>query len=92
MPIEGKHMPLTPAQLADLSRQAAAAQSISPVPSPCRNICRMDPTSGWCEGCLRTIDEIAAWSTADDAAKRRVWTQLPERARQLAGTATMPPQ
>jgi len=85
-------MPLTPAQLADLQHQAAAAQSTSPVPSPCRNICRMDATSGWCEGCLRTIDEIAAWSTADDAAKRRVWIQLPERARQLAGTATMPPQ
>jgi hypothetical protein len=31
---------------------------------------------------LRTIDEIAAWSALDDAAKRVVWTQLALRRRQ----------
>ena len=33
-----------------------------PVPSPCISVCRMDAASGLCEGCLRTLDEIAAWS------------------------------
>lgn len=51
----------------------------TPVPSPCINVCRMDAASGWCEGCLRTLDEIAAWGQLDDAAKRSVLLQLRER-------------
>lgn len=51
----------------------------SSVPSPCISVCRMDARSGWCEGCMRTLDEIAGWSTMDDADKRRVWRVLPQR-------------
>jgi uncharacterized protein len=54
----------------------------TPVPSPCINICRMDEASGWCEGCLRSIDEIVAWSSLGDEAKRRVWALLPARREQ----------
>ncbi len=50
-----------------------------PVASPCINVCRMDPASGWCEGCLRTIGEIAAWSTLDVEAKREIWVDLGRR-------------
>lgn len=49
------------------------------VASPCIDVCRMDAASGLCEGCLRTIDEIAAWSRMDDAAKRRVWQLIEGR-------------
>ena len=49
------------------------------VPSPCINVCRMDDATGWCEGCLRTIDEIAAWGTMDDDDKRAVWRALDQR-------------
>ena len=49
------------------------------IASPCINICRMEPLTGWCEGCLRTIDEIAAWSSLDDMAKLRICKQLPQR-------------
>lgn len=35
--------------------------------SPCINVCRMDPVRGLCEGCLRTLDEIARWAQTDDA-------------------------
>jgi uncharacterized protein len=49
------------------------------VPSPCINVCRMDASTGWCEGCLRTIDEIAGWSSFDDAAKRAVWDAIEAR-------------
>jgi predicted Fe-S protein YdhL (DUF1289 family) len=52
---------------------------IAPVPSPCINVCRMDKASGWCEGCLRTIDEIRGWSTYDDTEKRAVWDTLDAR-------------
>ncbi len=53
-----------------------------PIVSPCINVCRMDAASGWCEGCLRTIDEIAAWGGLEDEARRRVMAQLAERRRQ----------
>jgi uncharacterized protein len=51
------------------------------VPSPCINVCRIDSQRGVCEGCLRTLDEIAAWSRLDDSSKRRIWKLLHERRR-----------
>jgi len=49
------------------------------VPSPCINICRMDASSGWCEGCLRTLDEIAAWGGMPDPDKLALWRELRAR-------------
>jgi predicted Fe-S protein YdhL (DUF1289 family) len=49
------------------------------VPSPCINICKMDPASGLCEGCFRTIDEIRMWSTATNDVKRAVWVEIRRR-------------
>lgn len=49
------------------------------VPSPCVSVCAIDEATGFCAGCLRTIDEIAAWATLDDEAKRAVWALLPAR-------------
>lgn len=47
--------------------------------SPCVNICRMDAATGWCEGCLRTLDEIAAWSALDESVRRAICRTLPAR-------------
>jgi predicted Fe-S protein YdhL (DUF1289 family) len=47
----------------------------------------MDAKTGWCEGCLRTLDEIAAWSTMGDEDKRRVWALLPARRAQAEAKA-----
>lgn len=52
------------------------------VPSPCVSVCRMDAITGLCEGCLRSLDEIAAWSTLGDEGKRAVWRQVEQRARE----------
>jgi uncharacterized protein len=60
------------------------------VPSPCTSVCRMDARTGFCEGCLRTIDEIIAWSTMADDQKRAVWDMLDER-RLDASIATRAP-
>ncbi|WP_139826345.1 DUF1289 domain-containing protein [Derxia lacustris] len=54
------------------------------LPSPCRAVCRIDAASGLCEGCLRTLDEIAGWSALSPAAKRALWAQLPLRFDRLA--------
>ena len=51
----------------------------APVPSPCINVCRIQPAPGLCEGCRRTLDEIAAWSRLDDEGKRAVWRLLEQR-------------
>ncbi len=53
--------------------------SPSLIASPCTDVCRIDPRTGWCEGCARTIDEIAAWSQMSDVQKRAVWKALPLR-------------
>ncbi len=65
-------------RLAD--RAAAVASVERDVPSPCVSVCRMDAGSGLCEGCLRTIDEIAGWGRLDDVAKRRIWQAIGLRA------------
>ena len=49
------------------------------VPSPCVSICRMDMHTGFCEGCMRTLDEIAAWGRMGDEDKRAVWAELAKR-------------
>lgn len=59
--------------------RAAELEPEGPVRSPCICVCQMDPRTGLCEGCYRTLDEIAAWSGMTDAQKREVWRRLVER-------------
>lgn len=54
----------------------------APVPavaSPCTSVCTIDPTSGLCGGCFRTLDEIAGWIGFSEARKRAVIEALPAR-------------
>ena len=39
----------------------------------------MDSQTGWCIGCLRSIEEIGAWSNNTDQDKRAVWQRIGER-------------
>jgi predicted Fe-S protein YdhL (DUF1289 family) len=50
-----------------------------PAPSPCINVCHMDPQSGLCEGCLRSLDEIAQWGAANEEQRRAVWRAILRR-------------
>jgi quercetin 2,3-dioxygenase len=56
--------------------------------APCINICVLDPASGYCRGCWRTLDEITQWPTTSAEAKRRILSRLD--ARRLAA-AQKPP-
>ena len=49
------------------------------VASPCISICQMHAASGWCVGCLRTLDEIATWGSLDDPGRRQVLQRLGAR-------------
>jgi uncharacterized protein len=66
-------------ELARLASLIVASRSAD-VPSPCVSICRMDAQTGLCEGCCRTIEEIAAWSQLDAGTKRGVWRRIAQRA------------
>lgn len=56
--------------------RAAAGPGVA---SPCTGVCRLDARSGWCVGCGRSLDEIAAWGAASDDEKRRVLARLSAR-------------
>ncbi|MEW5963524.1 MAG: DUF1289 domain-containing protein [Pseudomonadota bacterium] len=49
--------------------------------TPCVNICRIAPDSGLCEGCGRTIAEIAAWASLSPEERRQIMAELPARRR-----------
>jgi predicted Fe-S protein YdhL (DUF1289 family) len=65
-----------------LAEMAARPMPEGPVPSPCQSVCVMHPATGWCEGCMRNLEEIAAWSRLDPQTQRAVWARLPERLQQ----------
>jgi predicted Fe-S protein YdhL (DUF1289 family) len=62
--------------------------NVTDIASPCVDVCRMNPETGFCDGCFRNIDEIAAWSSHDDDAKRAVLARVESR-RQGARVVTL---
>jgi hypothetical protein len=64
-----------------LLEKASGIELADFVPSPCISVCRIDAATGLCEGCYRTIHEIARWSGASEEEKRAVWDHLLLRAR-----------
>jgi len=69
-------------QLAIKARSVVQYEDL--LPSPCASVCRMTP-GDWCEGCLRTMDEIRQWSTCDDETKRRIWRSIQLRIEERLG-------
>jgi uncharacterized protein len=60
---------------------------VSQIPSPCVGVCRLDPHTGLCAGCLRTVDEIAAWPGASDAERVDIVLRLRTRRRAAGRTS-----
>jgi len=52
------------------------------IETPCTKICVVDPRSGLCVGCGRSLDEIGRWTVLTDDERRRIMAQL---SRRLAG-------
>ena len=69
--------------------RAQALDTQAEVPSPCISICRMSVSSGLCEGCFRTGDEIAGWSSAGNDGKRALWKLIEQRMDALQGATVM---
>jgi len=51
------------------------------VPSPCILECRIDQSTGFCQGCGRTLSEISFWTRLSDAERDAIMKALPERRR-----------
>lgn len=49
------------------------------VESPCTLVCAMDPRTGLCLGCRRTLDEIARWGAAGDDERRAILAEVAGR-------------
>ena len=49
------------------------------IKSPCNNVCQLDWKSGWCLGCGRTGNEIAAWTSLSDAERDALMAAMPAR-------------
>lgn len=56
----------------------AVAESALPR-SPCISVCAIDPPTGLCTGCYRTLEEIASWIDLDAQERMRLLAALPER-------------
>jgi predicted Fe-S protein YdhL (DUF1289 family) len=52
--------------------------------TPCIKVCVVDPDTGLCRGCFRTLDEIAGWGGFTDEERQQVLDQLKERKQAVA--------
>lgn len=49
------------------------------IESPCIKICVIEPESGLCAGCGRTLEEIAGWTGLSEDQRRRIMAELAGR-------------
>lgn len=55
---------------------SARRPSDSSLPSPCISVCELDASGRQCLGCTRTLEQIEAWISLDDAARLSIWRGL----------------
>jgi uncharacterized protein len=56
--------------------------------SPCTKICSLDPVSGLCFGCGRTLQEIEGWSALSAAERTQLMAELAGRLTRLRTART----
>lgn len=57
------------------------------IPSPCIGVCRLDPATGLCLGCMRTAFEVAIWPKSTNAMRLEIVHRLRERRRAVGRTS-----
>jgi len=78
MTIARERKEITRAALA-LPRESCWAMAVEPPLSPCNGVCRIDPPTGLCAGCSRTLAEIAAWPAMAHDQQRALLVRLAGR-------------
>ena len=51
--------------------------------SPCINVCSINDGNGLCQGCFRTLDEIAFWSHATNDERLMIIVAIAQRREEL---------
>lgn len=67
---EGMSMPLSPAAAGEIR-------------TPCIRICAIEPLTGLCLGCGRSLREIGAWASLSPAMRDEIMAALPARLERL---------
>lgn len=67
-------------------------QDPAAAPSPCTGICSLDPATGWCAGCGRTIGEIGEWRDAGEPRKAAILAKLDDRMAELRKRGSAAPE
>lgn len=49
------------------------------IETPCIKVCEIDPASGLCIGCGRTLNEIARWGAMTDRERAEIMQSLKAR-------------
>ena len=49
------------------------------IASPCVSLCGIESDTGFCRGCLRTLDEIVQWQRASSAERQAILGRLAQR-------------
>ena len=49
------------------------------LPSPCISICKLNKSTGFCDGCFRTINEISEWPSMTDMERMSLLETLRQR-------------
>jgi hypothetical protein len=53
------------------------------VTSPCIDVCRFDRQTGFCFGCLRTLEEAYSWCEMTDDRRRQILDDVSRRRAKL---------
>ncbi|MCB4767931.1 DUF1289 domain-containing protein [Ancylobacter sp. Lp-2] len=51
------------------------------VSTPCVGVCALDAAGRHCVGCGRTLEEIGAWPSLDETARRAIMNRLARQSR-----------
>ncbi|MBP0616187.1 DUF1289 domain-containing protein [Jiella mangrovi] len=61
------------------------------IESPCTRVCTIDPSTGLCLGCARSLEEIGGWAGFSAATRQRIMAELGQRMTALTETARQKP-
>jgi predicted Fe-S protein YdhL (DUF1289 family) len=64
--------------------------NVPAIASPCNKVCTVEPASGLCIGCGRSLAEIASWIGLSDAERSRIMAELPQRLASLGSPNANP--
>jgi predicted Fe-S protein YdhL (DUF1289 family) len=76
MSVARRRAPTYVLHAANASVPLSSLRASRPMQSPCVHVCAIDPSTGLCAGCGRTLDEIARWAEMTEDERERIISAL----------------